>query len=1126
MSAPALAAPGGRALTIRGTPYPVLLPTLRDPRLHLAAVITSLQVLGQVAFDFRLSIAQILVALGTSAVLEAGIVFWTRRAIMWPASALLTGNGVAFILRVDGTEHGDWWSLRGWWIFAATAGVSLLSKYVIKPWGAAGDPVSRPGGDGLAGAASSPSGAAGDRVSRPGGDGLAGAASSPSGAAGDPVSRPGGDGLAGAASSPRGGHVFNPSNIGLVLCFLILGSGRTEPLDFWWGPMSTWLALALAIIVGGGLAILARLRLLVIAVGFWLAFAAGIGLLAATGHAMTARWHVGPITGAYFWWVLVTSPEILVFLFFMITDPKTIPSGRGGRAVYAVCVGLLTALLIAPARTEFWSKVAVLGALAIVCGARPLLARLPAFRLEPRKLVAVAAVLAVGYTGAIAAAGVRARPEAAAAPLAHTGQLPSIAILPSKGVEQQLDRETARRIAGDLVADLQLQTRALPDRHAQLLARGLIGDELNALTRQIRSATGGTIEVPAYRLERMRIRFERGHGQGAAIAVVVLQGTRQLAAYKDVPPSLVRRDEAVAFRETLELQKDAGRWLVAHVRSGRPVPLVPVPRATPQTLQAAAAGFAGVRLANVAPQVGLDFRQGAFRFGVTSDPPAMMGGGLCWLDYDRDGWLDLFVVNSYGEGDIGAYDRRGGLPRTALFHNERGRFVDVTAASGAGRQVRGEGCVAADLNEDGYTDLYVTTAQSDELLWNNGDGTFTEGARSSGVVSFGWHSSAAVADVNRDGRPDLFVAGYTEPNAPIPGSSAGYPTNHLGVRDLLFVNEGNGRDGHAHFREVGRQVGLDPRPYDHSLGAVFTDVNADGRLDLYVANDEDPNRLYLNTLAPGLEASPATPAKPGRKTGAPKASLGLGFRLVEQAGRLGLADRNAGMGIAAGDFNGDGASDLFVTNSRGQSHAVFGSRRASFADARPAFLTAFGTNFTGWGDTWVDLNNDGRLDLVLSNGAIPVTNLSKDARPVQVLENLPGEFANATALVGLDALPPANSRGLAAADFDNDGHVDLAINSIGGPLVLLRSTGGSGHWLEVALPRFAPGALVTAVLPDGRKLVREVHAGSSYLSSEDPRVHFGLGSATSVSELTVRYPGGRAVRVHNVPADQIYALAD
>src|SRR4249919_903225 len=181
MSAPALA--GRPSLTIRGTQYPVLLPTVRDPRLHLAAVIVTLQVLGQTAFGFNLSIAQILVALGTCAVLEVGIAFRRQRVLMWPASALLTGNGVAFILRVPGTQHGDWWSMRGWWIFAGTAAVALLSKYLIRF---------------------------------------------------------------------RGRHVFNPSNFGLVLCFLVLGPELAEPLDFWWGPMTPWLALALAIIVAGG----------------------------------------------------------------------------------------------------------------------------------------------------------------------------------------------------------------------------------------------------------------------------------------------------------------------------------------------------------------------------------------------------------------------------------------------------------------------------------------------------------------------------------------------------------------------------------------------------------------------------------------------------------------------------------------------------------------------------------------------------------------------------------------------------------------------------------------------------------------------------------------------------------
>jgi len=1029
VSAVSAAASGGRAVTIRGTRYPVLLPSVRDPRLHLAAVIVSLQALGQVAFGFELSIAQILLSLGTCAVLEFGIAFFGRHVLMWPASALLTGNGVAFVLRVPGTRHGDWWSLHGWWIFVATAAVSLLSKHLVRP---------------------------------------------------------------------GGGHVFNPSNLGLVLCFCLLGPGRTEPLYFWWGPMSAWMALALALIVGGGLAILRRLRLLVIAAAFWAAFAAAVGLLAATGHAMTARWHAGPITGAYFWWVLVTSPEVLVFLFFMITDPKTTPATTRARAVYAVAVGLVAALLIAPARTEFWSKVAVLGALAIVCGARPLLRRLPALRLEPRRLALAAAVVLAGYAAAVAAAGSRARPEPAAPPLAHTGRLPEIAILPSRGVETALDRATARRIAGDLVADLGLQARALPARRAADLARTAIGDELTQLTRQLRAAAGGTIEVAAARLDRLRVHFEAGHGQGSAIAVATVEGTRQLTAYRDVPPAVVRRDPALPFRETVELQQEQGRWLVAHVRSGRPVALVPAPRESPALRRAAAAGFAGVRLTDVTARVGLAFRQGAFRFGVTPDTPAMMGGGLCWLDYDGDGWLDLFVVNGYADSDIGAWNRRGGLPRSALFRNEHGHFVDVTARAHAGLAVRGQGCVAADLNGDGRTDLYVTTAADDKLLWNDGDGTFTEGARSSGVVSFGWHSGAAVGDVNGDGRPDLFVAGYTEANGPIPGSTAGYPTNHLGVRDLLFLNEGNLPNGHARFREVGRRAGIDPAPYDHSLGAVLADLTGDGRLDLYVANDEDPNRFYVNVPARGP----------------------LGFRFVDRARAAGLADPNAGMGIAAADFSGDGQPDLVVSNSRGQGHAVFRSRGASYANGQAAFAAAFGTSFTGWGDSWVDLGNDGRLDLVLANGGIPVTSLRRDAAPVQVLENVGGEFANATGLVGLAGMR-LNGRGIAAADFDNDGRVDVAINSVGGRLVLLRGTGGSGHWLEVRLPRFAPGAVVTAVLADGRRLVRTVLAGSSYLSSEDPRVHFGLGAATSVARLTVRYPGGRTTELRRVEADRI-----
>jgi Na+-translocating ferredoxin:NAD+ oxidoreductase RnfD subunit len=382
--------------------YPVVLPSVRDARLHLAAVIISLQVLGQVAFDFKLSIAQILISIGTCAILELAIVFRQQRMIMWPASALLTGNGVAFVLRVPGTEHGDWWSLRGWWIFAGTAAVALLSKYVLRL---------------------------------------------------------------------GGGHIFNPSNIGLVLCFLVLGPGRAEPLDFWWGPMDAWMALALAIIVLGGLAILMRLKLLTIAASFWLAFAVATGALALSGHAMTARWHLGEISGLTFWWVLITSPEILVFLFFMITDPKTSPRATRARIAYAVSIALLATLLIAAARTEYWSKVAVLGALAIVCLARALYRRFaPELRLGRRWVVAAAAAVALLYAGGLYAAGIPARPHAS--PFRYRGPLPEITILPSKDGLGRIGRKDARRVIRDAMGDLGFRDRVRLNRVAIWLVPG------------------------------------------------------------------------------------------------------------------------------------------------------------------------------------------------------------------------------------------------------------------------------------------------------------------------------------------------------------------------------------------------------------------------------------------------------------------------------------------------------------------------------------------------------------------------------------------------------------------------------------------------------------------------------
>jgi hypothetical protein len=525
-----------------------------------------------------------------------------------------------------------------------------------------------------------------------------------------------------------------------------------------------------------------------------------------------------------------------------------------------------------------------------------------------------------------------------------------------------------------------------------------------------------------------------------------------------------------------------------------------------------------VELIDVAAKVGLDFQQGSFHWGVSPDVAAMMGSGLCWIDYDGDGWLDLYVVNSYARAEVARWEDEGGLPRNALFHNEQGTFVDVSAASGADLAVRGNGCVAADLDLDGHTDLYVTTDSAGALLWNEGDGTFTEGAKAAGVEGFGWHEAAAVGDVNGDGLPDLFVNGYVDLDNPTEGANLGFPNTYFGVRDLLFLNQGPAEAGRVTFREVGADAGLEVVGFEYGLGAVFSDLDRDGDLDLYVANDTKPNRLYDNVPWPGgAEADPA----------------GIGFRFEELAAKAGVADPNAGMGIAEGDFDGDGLPDLFVTNARGQVHAAFHGQVSevvdpSFTDVRDELGLSL-TGSTGWGVSWGDLDLDTDLDLVIVNGDVPVTDVGADAEPVQVFGNLTaqgiaGRFEDLGNVVGMRQLGPLLARGSAAADYDNDGDLDIAINSIGGQLVLLESSGAKGNWLEVGLDGFVPGTLVTAVLPDGRELVREAFAGSSYLSSEDPRSHFGLGTAGTVSELVVRWPGGEETVMQDVAANQILTV--
>ena len=302
----AVATAPAREARIGGRRYPVVLPSVRDPRLRVAAVILSIHALGQGPLQFDVSIAQILCSLLVCAALEVGIVFVQRRAIVWPASALLTGSGVALLLRIPGTEHGDWFSLNGIHIVAATAALSLLSKYVLRV---------------------------------------------------------------------RAYQLFNPSNVGLVACFVVLGSQRVDPQDLWWGPLNAGLVIAIVIIVVGGVLITRSLGLIGMAVAFWLTFAAGVALSAASGHCMTARWSFDPVCDSHYFTTVALSPEVMVFLFFMITDPRTTPRGRVARSVFGASVGAMAGLLIAFQSTEFATKVGILAALVIVCVARPLIER-------------------------------------------------------------------------------------------------------------------------------------------------------------------------------------------------------------------------------------------------------------------------------------------------------------------------------------------------------------------------------------------------------------------------------------------------------------------------------------------------------------------------------------------------------------------------------------------------------------------------------------------------------------------------------------------------------------------------------------------------------------------------------
>lgn len=515
------------------------------------------------------------------------------------------------------------------------------------------------------------------------------------------------------------------------------------------------------------------------------------------------------------------------------------------------------------------------------------------------------------------------------------------------------------------------------------------------------------------------------------------------------------------------------------------------------------ASMADVTYHDVAEDLGVDFQHGAYQWGTRGDPAAMMGGGVCWIDYNGDGWLDLFAVNTWSDGEWGRWREAGGLPSSRLYRNDRGRFVDVTDETGTGLLVRGNGCVAADLDADDRTDLFVTTDRANVLLWNEAGVRFVDGSAEAGVDAFGWHSGVAAGDLDGDGRVDLFVAGYADTNRPIAGAAKGFPNTFEPEPDLVLLNYGARNGGRPTFRDVAGSVGVEVAQIDYGLGVVMSDVDDDGDLDVFVANDTQPNRLYLNTASTDE----------------------LGFRLEEVGAEANVADDNAGMGVAVGDYDGDARPDLAVTNLGDQLHNVLRNDGAgpSYVDALSEIgLPELGSGLTGWGTIWMDPDLDGDLDLMIVHGHIPITDLDADRQPIHLFENTDdGTFSDASALVGLDEAGLYLARGAAAADYDNDGDTDVAVGTIGGRLALLRNDGADGHWLIVAPDPAVPGTVVTIDIANEPSQRREVLAGSSYLSSEDPRAHFGLGADRGVARVTTRWPDGTKTVIDEVEFDQI-----
>jgi hypothetical protein len=507
-----------------------------------------------------------------------------------------------------------------------------------------------------------------------------------------------------------------------------------------------------------------------------------------------------------------------------------------------------------------------------------------------------------------------------------------------------------------------------------------------------------------------------------------------------------------------------------------------------------------------------------------------VGSGVALVDYDNDGWLDIYLVNG------STYDAENGKatsPHAALFHNNHdGTFTDVAAKAAVSNERWGFGVAVGDYDNDGWPDFYVTNFGKNRLYHNNHDGTFTDVAEKAGVALGNWSAGPTFGDYDGDGRLDLFVPGYVHydfQRPPIPGTAMVAfpacefrglkvmcgPRGLIGEPDHLFHNNGDGT-----FTDVSAKAGVGDKNSSYGLTAVFADLNNDGKVDLAVANDSTPNYLYINKGNGTFE----------------DASYASGYALNENG------KETASMGIAVGDYMNNGWLDLYNTVFSDDYNPLYRNEGdANFTDVSyPSGIAEVTIPFLGWGTGFLDYDNDGWLDLLAVNGHVyPGVDKSDwgttfAQRPLLFHNLKAGKFEVIPPVKGTGLAMTLVGRGAAFGDVFNDGKTDVVINQLEGPPVLLRNVSPDHHhWVGVKLigagksPRDAVGATVYLTVGGGMRQRRDVISGGSFASSNDQRLHFGLGDASSVDQIEIHWPDKVVQRLKvSAGVDRYYSIEE